>query len=698
LDTAGLVAALDSPSGWQRDMAHQMLLWKNDPAAVVGLERMIQQCSRPQARLHALCVLDGLDALSADVVVRSLSDPHPGVRRHAVRLSESLVGEHPEVGPALLALADDPDPHVSLQLAYSLGEWDDPRAGKVLGQLAIRYPDEPYIQAAVFSSATPHLAEIAREIVGSRDQLPLARQATWLAELLRLAAALGDDRALRSLLETVCHPTASGYAGWQFATVGDFLDDLSRRNSSLGDVLGRSPDANDGTSADVSQLFVAARQVAVSEEAAVADRNLALRLLGRGRNGYDEDVKLLARMLGPQLPVDLQLESIDCLRRIGASQVPELLLDGWAEHTPRVHAAAVDALLSREVWTLALLDRIADDEKLATSLGTTRRDLLLHHPSAPIRDRAKELFASRQVTDRIQRSLDKFRPVVDMAGDPVRGKALFTELTCGDCHKLGDVGNAIAADLTTLLDKSPAALLTAVIDPNRAVEDKYIQYSVVTADGLIYTGMLLEETGNHIQLADQAGKIHTLLRRDIDELVSSGRSQMAEGLEEKMTLQQAADLFAFIGQTKSVAKPFAGNSPRVVSPSADGSLRLDAATAEIYGPSLVFEPEYQNLGYWQSTGDRAEWSLRTEKKGDYEIWLTWACPEPLAGKPFRLQVGDQSLLGTVGATGAWSIYREKQFGTVRLDAGDRRLGIRSAEEIKTPLFDLRWVVLKPVAP
>jgi hypothetical protein len=33
LDTAGLVAALDSPNGWQRDMAMMMLIWQNDPDA-----------------------------------------------------------------------------------------------------------------------------------------------------------------------------------------------------------------------------------------------------------------------------------------------------------------------------------------------------------------------------------------------------------------------------------------------------------------------------------------------------------------------------------------------------------------------------------------------------------------------------------------------------------------------------------------
>src|SRR5262249_4655407 len=52
LDTAGLLAALDSPNGWQRDMASQMLLWRNDSAAVGPLRQLAQTRSRPEARLH----------------------------------------------------------------------------------------------------------------------------------------------------------------------------------------------------------------------------------------------------------------------------------------------------------------------------------------------------------------------------------------------------------------------------------------------------------------------------------------------------------------------------------------------------------------------------------------------------------------------------------------------------------------------
>ncbi len=40
LDTAGLVAALDSPSGWQRDTVQRLLLHRRDPAAVALLRRL----------------------------------------------------------------------------------------------------------------------------------------------------------------------------------------------------------------------------------------------------------------------------------------------------------------------------------------------------------------------------------------------------------------------------------------------------------------------------------------------------------------------------------------------------------------------------------------------------------------------------------------------------------------------------------
>src|SRR5262249_51963831 len=56
-DTAGLVAALDSPNGWQRDMAGQLLLWRNDSAADDPLQRLASSSARPETQLQVLSVL-----------------------------------------------------------------------------------------------------------------------------------------------------------------------------------------------------------------------------------------------------------------------------------------------------------------------------------------------------------------------------------------------------------------------------------------------------------------------------------------------------------------------------------------------------------------------------------------------------------------------------------------------------------------
>src|SRR5207245_10054201 len=91
LNTAELVSALDSPNGWQRDMAGQMLLWRPDVAAVKPLEEMISTNPRAEARLHALCVLDGLGRLPPPSILRALVDQHPRVRRRAIPLAEQFV-------------------------------------------------------------------------------------------------------------------------------------------------------------------------------------------------------------------------------------------------------------------------------------------------------------------------------------------------------------------------------------------------------------------------------------------------------------------------------------------------------------------------------------------------------------------------------------------------------------------------------
>ena len=63
----------------------------------------------------------------------------------------------------------------------------------------------------------------------------------------------------------------------------------------------------------------------------------------------------------------------------------------------------------------------------------------------------------------------------------------------------------------------------------------------------------------------------------------------------------------------------AGNEPAVIKPSPDGSILLQASNGEIYGQSITFEPQHQNLGYWRSDDDNAVWTDEHPKAGVAEI-------------------------------------------------------------------------------
>jgi putative heme-binding domain-containing protein len=94
--------------------------------------------------------------------------------------------------------------------------------------------------------------------------------------------------------------------------------------------------------------------------------------------------------------------------------------------------------------------------------------------------------------------------------------------------------------------KPDEVLLTAVLDPNQAVEARYVGYNVTTRNGRELTGIISAETSTSITLRTQGGAEETLLRSDITDMRSSGLSLMPEGLEQTLKPADFADLFAFL--------------------------------------------------------------------------------------------------------------------------------------------------------
>ena len=295
------------------------------------------------------------------------------------------------------------------------------------------------------------------------------------------------------------------------------------------------------------QVVADARSVVTDPDAVVADRVRALQHLARGHNNSQDDVRFLAGLLDLRTPLEVQLAAVDLLAARPGEQGTRLLLSNWTNHGPRVHTAVVSHLLWREPWREAL-DRKADDQTdLAASLVWARRDITQRHLSTKVRMQAQRLLdESSKIDPQIQVSLEKFLPCLWLPGDAERGQRVFDEATCSNCHRLNGVGQHVAQDLSSLTDKSARSLFIHTIDPNRYVDHQYLEYVVFLDKGPQIAGMLLDEATDSITFADINGQSRLVKRAEIDLYQCNNWSHMPYGLEARLTLQQMADLLAFM--------------------------------------------------------------------------------------------------------------------------------------------------------
>jgi putative heme-binding domain-containing protein len=372
--------------------------------------------------------------------------------------------------------------------------------------------------------------------------------------------------------------------------------------------------------------------------------------------------------------------------------VPALLAAGWNSHAPVLKGQVLDLLLSRDAWQREVLDLVEKKAIPAGHLDATRRQRLLLHRDPKVRARAAALFDGAASPDR-RKVLEEYRGAAELPGDARRGKAVFAK-SCAGCHRLEDVGQAVGPDLRALSNKSPLYLLTEVLDPNRNVDTRYVAYVAVTRAGRTFTGVLASESATSILLRGQDGKDQVLLRADLDEFQSTGKSLMPEGLEKELSKPDLADLIAYLTANGPPPKRVPGNEPALVK-LAGGALNLSAASAEIYGGEITFEQPFRNVGMWHGPGDHVTWTVELDGPGEFDVWLDWACADDSAGNAYVLEGARPALRGRVTATGGWDRYRQAKVGTVTLTAGRHRLTLRPDGELRRALMDLRGLRLVP---
>ncbi|NNE01479.1 MAG: c-type cytochrome [Pirellulaceae bacterium] len=642
------------------------------------------------ARLHALCVLDGLDQMDVATMLVTLDDTDATVVRHAIRIAEPLLADVGDDATVLLAKLGNrnwSDHHVRLQLAYSLGYSKTLMATRLLARLARDSVGDPFLRAAVVSSLREdNYADFYSSISRHRAT------AGWYQEPIMQMATRLNDRELLSqmvaeLLERIDDPIKDAS---DFHTLADTLERIGKKDrqltrkvhTELADFIDRilllthSQDAETSYRVDVVRIIGAVGQV----------KGAVGQLKGAVAQGNHQ----LLNFVHPSEPPELQIAAAKVL----ADNETAELVRRYDSLSPVVRSHVLDILISKESTASQLVAAIQAGTIDAGSIGASERQRLTTHVSDKVKSAAAELFTSASSNDDRAALFDRYRNVSSVSGDANAGRLVF-EKQCAACHRVKQIGHVVGPDLSALKNRSLPALLTAILDPNEAVEDKYRSYNVLESDGTVTLGMIAEETSVAIKMLMNEGKTKSILRDEIQQLKSTGKSLMPEELHTVISVAQMSDLIAFLNDVGPPPKTFPGNQPRTVVADADAVVRLAASDAALYGDQIVFEPKHKNIGYWSNPNDYVQWTLQVKQPGRYEVFLDYACPDHTAGNRYQFVCGTEDLSGTVPATRNWDDYRTIEIGTVELRQNDSIVVFRSSGELKKNLLDLRSITLRP---
>ena len=274
----------------------------------------------------------------------------------------------------------------------------------------------------------------------------------------------------------------------------------------------------------------------------------AIRTLAIGDLETGDKPAVFKQLLTPEQPIEIQATAAVTLARFKDKHVSTLLLDAWPRMTPHVRRTAVETLFSRPHWLQALLAAVQTNTVAASEVDPARIRLLLTQSKPPLTDQLHQLFSHQQLENR-QQVIDRYQTAIEKPGDPVSGQLVFKRL-CASCHRFQGQGTAVGPDLETIQQRPAETLLVDILDPSRNMKPQYQSYTVQTAQGQLFTGMVVNETANALKLQQADGRRLEILRIDIESLKSTGVSYMADGLEQQISINAMANLFAFLRSQK----------------------------------------------------------------------------------------------------------------------------------------------------
>ncbi len=578
-----LIARLSSGSRFYRDLAQRVLSERASDQAVPKLEALVLDESESQkTRLHALWSLIGARQLSDEFSLKLLSHANPQLRSWAVRYQGTVASNRPEIAERIRQMTADESPDVRLQVATLAPQVDYLPTVPTLLEVLHHSPGDKLIPHIVWQNLHPQLEQKTPEYLTLMQQAPYAQSEAALSLLPRaagrilgtpglsvehvatlvklLAAQKGQEKQLAACLERIAAQTQSR------ELTGDRLTQLkSELATSLSEVMavgkqhpGYYHAANLALAWNDTEALRIVPQVFTAEKVPTDRRVAALDAMLAAKHPQAIDLVTTYFESPGKTPEEIG-RVIQTLGKSDSDVIANLLLDRLDTLSSENRPKAVEVLLQRPAWTSLLLSQIESGSVPKDVLSVNQLQRLISTSSEDVAQQIGSIYGTIKTGRDPSRTFvvaQMRRLVTSRQGNPHRGIEVYNKL-CGQCHKLHGKGQEVGPEITVNGRGNLEQLLSNVFDPSLVIGKDYQAVTVLTIEGRVLSGLLVEDSPARVVLKLQGGKLETIARDDVDAMKTSDTSLMPEGIEKQLSPEEILDLFAYLTLTKPPEDPSA---------------------------------------------------------------------------------------------------------------------------------------------
>jgi len=141
------------------------------------------------------------------------------------------------------------------------------------------------------------------------------------------------------------------------------------------------------------------------------------------------------------------------------------------------------------------------------------------------------------------------RPVAEIEGGRWdEGKKIFfgERAACGKCHTIRGEGGKIGPDLSNVIHRDYASVMTDILRPSAAINPDHLAYSVRLNSGDVLAGVVVQSSPESFVFGTTSGEQVKVERAKVEAMEPSTISLMPEKLLEGLRPEQIRDLMTFL--------------------------------------------------------------------------------------------------------------------------------------------------------